>query len=98
MAERRYYAVVAFCPHCGFAEAFRTLDEEDPSPGDLTLCIQCGSWSRWDDAMDLQFPTHEDLRDIAKSKQARKIEREWARLKAAEKPDRYLHHPPKKMQ
>jgi hypothetical protein len=98
MAEH-HYAVVAFCPHCGFAErAFLTLDEDDPSPGDLTLCLQCGSWSRWDDAMELQLPTHEDLRDIAKSKQARKIERAWARLKIAETPDRYLHHPPKKMQ
>jgi hypothetical protein len=32
----------------------------------------------------LQLPTHEDLRELAKSKQARRIEREWARLKIAE--------------
>jgi hypothetical protein len=98
MAEH-LYAVVAFCPHCGFAEpAYRSQDSDDPQPGDLTLCLQCGSWSRWDDAMQLQLPTVEDLRELATSKQARRIEFEWARLKIAEKPDRYLHHPPKKMQ
>ena len=98
MAEH-LYATVAFCPHCGFAEpAFLSEGSNDPQPGDLTLCLKCGSWSRWDDAMQLQLPTHEDLRDIAKSKRARLIEREWAALKAEQPDDRFLHGPPRRMQ
>ena len=48
--------------------------------------------------MQLQLPTVEDLRELSTSKQARRIEREWARLKAEQPDDRYLHGPPKKMQ
>ena len=93
MAEH-LYAMVPFCPHCGRrAESFRLLCERGgPAPGKAALCNQCGTWSVWDDDMDLRPPTIEELDVLDNDNEAREILRGWA----VDWVRRHL--PPKRMQ
>lgn len=51
------------CPHCGFETGTcGTLgDHPHPLPGHWSLCMQCGGVSRFDEELNLQPASEEDI-------------------------------------
>lgn len=46
-----------------------------PTPGDVTLCIRCGSLNVFDDALMLRMPTLDEFLDAAKDPEVQKLRR-----------------------
>jgi hypothetical protein len=56
------------CLHCGRPNnATWALEgtRERPSPGDVTMCEECGGWSFFDDELKLRKPTEEEAKEMA---------------------------------
>jgi hypothetical protein len=56
-----------YCPYCrleitGSEAADGTPDE--PQPGSISVCIQCGNIAIFDDAMQLRPPTADELAEV----------------------------------
>jgi hypothetical protein len=68
------------CPHCGYL-----LDEADgltdpkakPSPGDITLCVNCGEVCVFDDDMKLRVPTIDEYIKIGRDPNMTRAREAW---------------------
>jgi hypothetical protein len=79
------------CPFCGkqIDCATNTDDQKtEPTPGDFSLCMDCGEWLTFDDHLKVRKPTDEEYLEIAEDKDMRKIRDCW--LQTAGSKDRVL--------
>lgn len=74
------------CPHCGkVLDAATPADGVGaPSPGDATLCIDCGEWCVFNDELKLEKPSDDAYVEIGTDPECRKMRLAWLRMKANE--------------
>ena len=73
------------CPHCGTVLNAATAAEESggsPSPGDVTLCVECGEWCLFDDELKLKKPSDDILVEIGSDPVLRQMRMSWLKMKA----------------
>lgn len=59
-----YRHATSYCPTCGsgFDSASPQGPDEKPKPGDLSVCLYCGTWLVFDDAgLPVLIPTDEEM-------------------------------------
>lgn len=78
------------CPACGY-RADRTTgvgnaDGASPTPGALSLCIDCGEWAVFENdfvGLRLRAPSESELVEFHRSPELSAIRRAWTVAKAA---------------
>ena len=70
------------CPYCGHPlDAASSRDPQArPSPGDETLCIECGEWLVFGDELRLRKPSDDELVKIGLDPDAQLVRRAWRNL------------------
>ena len=61
------------CPACQLLlNGFRAADGTAlaPKPGDVTICLRCGSVLLYDDRLHVRFPTRKEMREVIADPQA----------------------------
>src|SRR5688500_6985800 len=73
------------CPFCDYVMdgAFNALEPVKPSPGDFSLCINCGEWCVFGDDMRLRKPSHEEYEAIVSEEFFSRIRVSWLQMKEA---------------
>jgi uncharacterized Zn finger protein len=70
------------CPYCGKKNELHdsvTDPGARPSPGDVSMCITCGSWGVFTEC-DIRKPTPHELDDIANTPECRRASAAWQRV------------------
>lgn len=64
------------CPQCGKAndEAFNTINDAAPKPGDVTICIACGAWSVFGEGLTVRAATSGELTKIRRDPRTARAE------------------------
>jgi len=76
---------VCKCPYCDAeAGAATCLEDESkvPRPGDLGVCVFCGNFSIYTEAMDLRRPTDAEIAGLTPGERAALERLQWAREEA----------------
>jgi hypothetical protein len=70
------------CPSCSTrlnrAEA-ASGSQEAPTPGDVSFCIVCGSWSVFGDDLSLRHPNSDEKEKISNDFECILVESSWRR-------------------
>lgn len=71
------------CPSCGkIADAATPIQGQHVTPGSLILCLSCGAWSVFTEALDLRIlaPEERAALDPADQQLLAYMDRRWRRL------------------
>ncbi len=67
------------CCECGY-QMDACSGHSKPSPGDLSLCVRCGSLNFFDDDLRLRRPTDDELFEAAKDPTIQRMRRAIMRV------------------
>jgi hypothetical protein len=70
----------ARCPHCGIACPLASNAQGErvhPKTDDMSLCVECGRWARFDEHMQLVKPTPEDMAELGKVVDLERMHMAW---------------------
>lgn len=78
---------VTKCPHCGALHecVSNAQGERPPSPGDVTLCFDCGEWCVFDDKLELAKPDDGLMIEIGSNPECYMIRASWLAFNADRK-------------
>lgn len=76
------------CPHCGAkhdaVSKLKGSAVREPDPGSLSLCIKCGEFGMFDEAMKLRKLTDDEMVDAWSYPEVRQVYRAWRQMKDQE--------------
>lgn len=81
MSEHMPDSVCPWCDVVHDAVTNPTGDEHTPSPGDGTLCFDCGEWCVFTEDLTLRKPTTDEFIALAADETCRKIRLAWLQVR-----------------
>lgn len=84
--------MITYCPFCHHRHNAWTdiskpgvLSVRPPKPGDVSLCIMCGSVSLYDDRLDLRKPSRDEWDEIKDDERVKAGLQAWREMRALRK-------------
>jgi hypothetical protein len=74
------HASATTCPHCGMVHEVASNIQPSkgkPEAGDVTLCIECGRWGLFDEALQLRKPTLDEMQGLARNVDLQRLHMAW---------------------